>query len=584
MASRPLAAALLLFGILGPQVTCSSMQCLTADGKMAPCGPGNDQCGPPLTGGPQYHIKDASCGMNDPNGVMYDERHGLYHVFYQDHLWAPMPDDVPTGREGPVWGHAVSADLVHWAHLPVGLWNGDGWYDMHGIFTGSATIVDELGGPVMTFPGLCDIYPPGSSELGPIQGCLYGYAFGVAIPDDPEDPLLTNWTHKRWIANDTFDDPSSAWQTEQGEWRMIGHCGDGTYGDCGDDTDFNAAPIWASGDFLTWRKVGFTNMPAGECASLFPLPPLVEGTSLQQQDQEVPLTHVHKWGCGWLQDCYAIGSWVDGVGDEPGNWTTSPSSPTGALYERGIYYAAKDFFDSASGRRINWAWAPLYTDSFALPREVRYDPRLQQLVFSSLPEQAALRSATLDEITAKTPLGQGVEPVTLAASAQSEAEFIFELSDESDSCVTVTLTCDGAAATSFLLEVPLMTEGGVAYHSANVTGNSAAVEDDDAGLNGASDAPATGDSFDWMWSFTDELRLLPLERVVSLRLFFDHTIAEAYFNGRVGMTLPLSGCDSGRVELEISADQGASLANASVFEVGSIWVTPEEVIEASRRK
>ena len=46
----------------------------------------------------------------------------------------------------------------------------------------------------------------------------------------------------------------------QGEWRMIGHCGDETYGDCGPDDDFQAAPIWASEDFMTWRKVGFTNM------------------------------------------------------------------------------------------------------------------------------------------------------------------------------------------------------------------------------------------------------------------------------------------------------------------------------------
>ena len=101
------------------------------------------------------------CDMNDPNGPFFDAAHGVYHVFYQDHLWAPMPDDVPTGREGPVWGHAVSRDMVHWAHMPVGLWNGDGWYDMHGLYTGSATLVDGL--PVLVFPGVCDLYPPGSA-------------------------------------------------------------------------------------------------------------------------------------------------------------------------------------------------------------------------------------------------------------------------------------------------------------------------------------------------------------------------------------------------------------------------------------
>ena len=64
---------------------------------------------------------------------------------------APMPDGVPTGREGPIWGHAVSHDMVHWAHVPVGVWNGAGWYDMHGLFTGSAVahVDDGRDGPAI---------------------------------------------------------------------------------------------------------------------------------------------------------------------------------------------------------------------------------------------------------------------------------------------------------------------------------------------------------------------------------------------------------------------------------------------------
>jgi hypothetical protein len=58
-------------------VTGSSMPCLQADGKWAPCGPGNDQCGPALQHGPQFHLTDQSCGMNDPNGPFYDPLHKL---------------------------------------------------------------------------------------------------------------------------------------------------------------------------------------------------------------------------------------------------------------------------------------------------------------------------------------------------------------------------------------------------------------------------------------------------------------------------------------------------------------------------
>jgi len=51
-------------------------------GSPAPCLDANQACGLPKHGGPAYHFRDATCGMNDPNGPFYDARHGLYHLFY----------------------------------------------------------------------------------------------------------------------------------------------------------------------------------------------------------------------------------------------------------------------------------------------------------------------------------------------------------------------------------------------------------------------------------------------------------------------------------------------------------------------
>ena len=590
-----LVAAIITVAALGQM----SMDCLQADGTWSPCGPGNDQCGPALTGGPQFHFTERSCGMNDPNGPFYDAKHGIYHLFYQDHLWEPMPDDVPTGREGPVWGHAVSHNMVHWAHVPVGLWNGDGWYDMHGLFTGSATIVDRLGGPVLVFPGVCDLYPPGSAGAA-VPGCAYGYAFGMAMPSDPNDPLLRNWSKyaNNPIVNDTFDDPSTAWMTPSGEYRMIGHCGDGLYGDCGPSSDFQAAPIWASADFEAWRKVGFTNLPAGECASLFPLPPLVDGTAMPPPSlvdgREVPLTHVHKWGCGWTKDCYALGSWVDGEGSEPGNWTSSPSSPPDALLEHGISYAAKDFWDASLSRRLMWAWAPLYTDSFVLPREVRYDPRLEQLVFAPVAEQPSLRNGTLAKLGA-TPL-DSARPVRLNASAQAEALLTLALPDAP---VTFTVNLSAAVARgrasttastrqpllSFQLEYEPASSARAARH--RVVGISTAAPDNGRHARAAPASSARRDAAnharmragDDPWVFSDELPLLEDESTVSVRLFFDHTIAEVYWQERVAMTLPLSVSDASALEVEVFASQAsASLASAHVWSVASMWVSPEQVL------
>ena len=158
------------------------------------------------------------------------------------------------------------------------------------------------------------MYPPAGNP-----GCRYGYTFGMAVPSNISDPFLRNWSKSDLnpIVNDTFDDPSSAWTTSSGELRWIANCGDGHVGDCGPNGTPNGtqararahthshiytrthtrtqAPLYGASDasFSSAYKIGFTNLDAGECASLFPLPPLATGT------RPVPgmPTHVHKWGC-----------------------------------------------------------------------------------------------------------------------------------------------------------------------------------------------------------------------------------------------------------------------------------------------
>ena len=199
------------------------------EGSTTPCSASNQRCGPERRQGPRFHFHDLTCGMNDPNAPFYDPNHGLYHVFYQDHIGRPIPQRFPQGFEGPSWGHGVSPDMVRWAHLPVAMWNGEDWYDSHAIFTGSATIVNGTT-PVLVFPGVCDMYPPAGNP-----GCRYGYTFGMAVPSNISDPFLRNWSKSDLnpIVNDTFDDPSSAWTTSSGELRWIANCGDGHVGDCG---------------------------------------------------------------------------------------------------------------------------------------------------------------------------------------------------------------------------------------------------------------------------------------------------------------------------------------------------------------
>ena len=244
---------------------------------------------------------------------------------------------------------------MHWARLPVSIWN-DRPYDGLAIWTGSTTIVD--GKPVIVYPGMCD-----GAEYAGCQGTKFTYA--QAVPADAHDPFYTNWTKDRRpgvalaanpIANGTSDDPSTAWRTAHGEWRLIGNAK--ATGQVRD----GVAPIFAAASFDgAWRLVGDTSLPSGECPSLFPLPPLFPGTSAAA-GESLP-SHVHKRGHGSPGcdgDCMTLGTWTDGAPGEVGTWTATAGVPFDEKrIDAGRFYASKDFWDAPNGRRIHWGWVTI---------------------------------------------------------------------------------------------------------------------------------------------------------------------------------------------------------------------------------
>ena len=89
-------------------------------GPIVPCGPEHQKC-IASSDKPKYtfHLADPTCDINDPNGPMYDPVHGVYHNFYQIHI----AENMNGAGDGPDWGHWVSKDFIHWAQLPVAIWN-----------------------------------------------------------------------------------------------------------------------------------------------------------------------------------------------------------------------------------------------------------------------------------------------------------------------------------------------------------------------------------------------------------------------------------------------------------------------------
>lgn len=78
---------------------------------------------------PRYHFLPPSNWMNDPNGLI--QWNGKTHLFYQHNPGSPLWGNMH-------WGHAVSADLIHWTDLPIALTPTPGDPDEAGCFSGCA--------------------------------------------------------------------------------------------------------------------------------------------------------------------------------------------------------------------------------------------------------------------------------------------------------------------------------------------------------------------------------------------------------------------------------------------------------------
>jgi len=338
------------------------------------------------------------------------------------------------------------------------------------------------------------------------------------------------------IVNNTGRDPSTAWKTPAGEWRL---------------STFDTM-IFGSMDFKTWYRIGAQpGFPGGECPSFFPLPRNTPGAGPAPAGATTP-THVHKASHGgkdWMQ----VGTYVAGPPRTSGNWTALLKQEQ--LVDAGNYYASKDFADPAKGRRINWGWATVPPASTqTLPREVTWHPALQQLVFSPVEEQDSLRGAVAGAIKDKAlPVSQ---PTTLKAGNQSEVRVSFK-----------------RPAAAVRLSVNVMADA-----ERSVKGSEFFIEYEPPADSTQASQVKVGSG-----GTTDMLSLLPEDDTLALTLYVDNTFAEAFWmNGRVAMTIdtPTSG---GADDVTIGADKPGVTVSATAWEVGSIWVTPDEVKQTPRR-
>ncbi|KAK9203536.1 hypothetical protein WN943_013791 [Citrus x changshan-huyou] len=278
-----------------------------------------------------FHFQPQKNWMNGP--VFYK---GWYHLFYQYNPNGAIWGDI-------VWGHAVSKDLIHWYHLPLAM-VADQWYDIMGVWTGSATILPD--GKLMM------LYTGSTNESVQVQNLAY--------PADPSDPLLIKWVKypgnpvlvpPPGIGAKDFRDPTTAWLTSEGKWRIaIGSRINRT----------GITFVYDTKDFINYELLrgvlhGVPNTGMWECVDFYPVSTTGEH-GLDTSHNGPGVKHVVKASMDDdRHDYYAIGTYHEK------NVTWVPDNPEidvgiGIRYDYGLFYASKTFYDQNKKRRVLWGW------------------------------------------------------------------------------------------------------------------------------------------------------------------------------------------------------------------------------------
>ena len=188
--------------------------------------------------------------MNDPNGMVFYK--GEYHLFYQFN-----PEGQVWGHMS--WGHAVSADMVHWQHLPLAIPEDPNFM----IYSGSA-VVDWNNSS-----GLCkNLDPQDHSCLVAIYAADYHQKrekTHVAFSND-RGRTWTNYSGNPVIDVDAddFRDPYVFWYERENKWVLVAVL-----------ADHRKAVFFSSSDLKKWTKLSEFG-PAGDTSGQWECPLLLE--------------------------------------------------------------------------------------------------------------------------------------------------------------------------------------------------------------------------------------------------------------------------------------------------------------------
>ncbi|MDB6018445.1 MAG: sacC [Pedosphaera sp.] len=258
---------------------------------------------------PQFHFTSRRGWLNDPNGLVFYK--GEYHLFYQHNPYGWNSGNL-------TWGHAVSADLVHWQELANALYP-----DEHGAMWSGSAVVDwhnTAGFQTGAEKALVAIFAAAGHPF--TQGIAYSNDRGRTWIKYKNNPVLQNITSEN-------RDPKVLWYAPEKKWIMALYLDQSNYG------------LFGSVNLKTWEKLSDVNIPGdSECPEFFEL--AVGGKTGEK-----------RWIFYGGKGRYLIGTF-DGK-------AFTPESGPHTLQQGNCWYASQTFNDipAADGRRILIPWGQI---------------------------------------------------------------------------------------------------------------------------------------------------------------------------------------------------------------------------------
>ena len=357
---------------------------------------------------PQYHLVPQAGGVGDPCAPCFFE--GKYHVFFHGSY----------GGRG--WHHAMSADLIHWQHLPIALAPTEGGYDAYGTFTGG--VLPGTEGASVIYTAVTKV--PRSQETIRAEGLRETQAIATSMDADlrtwkkRDKPVIESPPAGLEITG--FRDPF-AWKDGDTWYLCIGS---------GFPQVGGAVLLYRSTDTVHWEY----------------LHPLAQGT-WNGQSFSNPVPSGEMWEC---PDFFPLGNkhallystehttrWEIGTFDKS---ELRFHSERKGILDHGAYYASRSMVDG-NNRRILWGWVQETRDltesrkagwsgSISLPRvlSLSADNALQMEVASEL---ASLRrnTTTIGTLNSASEL---IDSLSKAAIHNRSGEVLCNFNTSGDPC------------------------------------------------------------------------------------------------------------------------------------------------------